>query len=234
MAGGTMLTYLKTLFDADAMTLAFVGTEGIAPVLHEGISGKTAAYWATDNSNALFDGGGSLNIAGYMSSNGLSMAASDWVFLNLGINDVFSQSTDTGADSVATSMSAHYETLITAFQAYEAALRFAISIPIPPTSQQDAFGSNYLSSQTSLRQKANMLRLAKKLITDFSGREGEGIYLCPINMGIDPKWGFPYTTESASSRSSEQIMRWTNGVHPNASGYGQIADQLFAFLKYHQ
>jgi lysophospholipase L1-like esterase len=234
MANGIMLTELVTLFGSDAMGITTIGTLGAGGAFHEAISGKTAAYYATDITNVFFNGGASLDVAGYMATNGFSMAADDWVIINLGINDMFSQTSNAGAAAKAALVVADYTTLINAFKAYEPGLRFSLGLVIPPAGDQSAFGDDYDSNQTRQRYRENSLTLSREIITTFGGREGEDIYITPITAGLDPLWSFDYVTENASSRSTEQVKRWTSGVHPNSDGYGQIADQIHAFLKFHQ
>jgi hypothetical protein len=38
-------------------------------------------------------------------------------------------------------------------------------------------------------------------------------------------------TVAVNSRNSTNIVRQSNGVHPNESGFYQIADSIFYFLK---
>lgn len=234
MANSIMMTELNSVATADVYGLTLVGTKGTPPVSHEGISGKTASFFATDPTSPFFNGGASLDIPGYLSANSITLAADDWVLINLGINDVFGQTSDSGAQAIADAMVVHYTTLINAFKAHEAGLRFAICLTIPPCAMQSAFGDNYLSGQTQARYKQNVIVVNRELIASFGGREAEDLYLCPITAGLDPVWNFPYIEEAANSRASKTITRWTNGVHPSSEGYAQIADQVFAFLKYHQ
>jgi len=53
------------------------------------------------------------------------------------------------------------------------------------------------------------------MIERMGNRQGEGIYLVPTEMNIDPVDGFPVN----------------NGVHPNPIGYAQIGASFYAWLK---
>lgn len=234
MANGVMLEELNSMFATDGMNIATVGTVTTGSVSHEAISGKTAAFFATDPTSVFFDGGLALDVPGYMTTNGFAMVAGDWVLINLGINDMFGQTSDLGASAKAAEVSADYTKLIDAFKVYEPGLRFSIGLVIPPAGDQSAFSANYGSNQTRQRYRENTFALNRELISTFGERETEGIYINPMTAGLDPLWGFDSVLQNASSRTAQQVRRWTNGVHPNADGYGQIADQLHAFLKFHQ
>lgn len=233
MANGTMLTELATIFSGDVMGVITVGTVQTGSVYHEGVSGKTAEWFAT-NDDSPFVTASVLDVSNYFNANGLSLGASDWVMINLGINDIFGQTDDSGAVTKAAEIVTHYTSLINGFKSYQAGVRVAIGLTIPGASGQSAFGANYGSNQNGLRYKQNTLILNEKLLADFGGREAESIFIIPINTGLDTVWSFSRVTTTANSRSSEVITRWTNGVHPSDEGYHQIADQVFAFLKYHQ
>jgi lysophospholipase L1-like esterase len=57
------------------------------------------------------------------------------------------------------------------------------------------------------------------------------VFIIPFNANLDRENNFPFASFSANSRNTEQIRRYTNGVHPSDSGYYQMGDTLFAFLK---
>ena len=69
------------------------------------------------------------------------------------------------------------------------------------------------------------------MIERYGGREAEGIAVLPSNVVVDPIYGFPSRTVKANARSSVEIVRLNNGVHPNECGYRQIGDALYGWLK---
>jgi lysophospholipase L1-like esterase len=189
--------------------------------------------WSQVSGNPFWnDSTQQVDFSNYMTENGFTMAADDWVFFHLGINDIFGQSNDSGVMSIALQNAARLETFIDSVQAYQAGIRIGMMVTIPPAKLQSAFGLNYQSGQTRDRYKRNILLYNKTMVDYFGGREGEGIYLCPVHYTVDPVWGFPSVMQNANSRTTEQVFRMTNGVHPNDSGYYQMADEIFAFLKY--
>lgn len=72
----------------------------------------------------------------------------------------------------------------------------------------------------------------KELIARYSGQEASRIYLVPTNTALDTENGYPLAASApVNSRSSVMVQRQNNGVHPDTSGYQQIGDALWAFLK---
>lgn len=173
-----------------------------------------------------------VDFSNYMSENGFTMAANDWLFFHLGINDIFGQTKDSGVSDIAKAGAALLDTIIDSAQAYQAGIRIGMMTTIPPAKLQSSFGLNYQSGQTRDRYKRNILIYNQIMVDHFGGREGEGIYLCPVHYTVDPVHGFPGVMQNANSRTTEQVFRMTDSVHPNDSGYYQMADEIFAFLKY--
>ena len=56
--------------------------------------------------------------------------------------------------------------------------------------------------------------------------------LIPIHAVVDGDNGYPVKEEPANQRSKQQVFRQSNAVHPNPSGYGQMGDCVFCYLKY--
>ena len=48
---------------------------------------------------------------------------------------------------------------------------------------------------------------------------------------MDPVNGFAARKTKANARSEIEIARQSNGVHPNETGYNQLGDMVFAWLK---
>jgi hypothetical protein len=92
-------------------------------------------------------------------------------------------------------------------------------------------GAGYGAAQTAWRLHRTLARWNSVLIPQFSGKEAQKTYFAPIHVAYD-------TVNNASlaalapinSRSSTQIQRQNNAVHPPAEGAAQIADMLTATL----
>lgn len=189
--------------------------------------------WSLASGNPFWnDQTGLVDFSAYMSENAFTLGADDWVFFHLGINDIFGQTSDSGVVSIASKNMANLNDLILNIRSYNAGIRIGMLVAIPPARYQDAFGYNYDCGQTRARYKRNIL-LYNQIMTDyFKGQEANKIYLCPLQYVVDPINGFPSSQVDVNSRSTVQVTRLNNSVHPNTSGYNQMADEIWAFLKY--
>lgn len=207
---------------AGTLTKTFgAGDAEIAFTASEAVSGNP--FWI----------GGQLNFAQYLTNAGY--AAPDWVSIALGINDIYAQTDDVAASAAADAAFAKLDLLIASIKTASASTKIALLIPTPPAASQDAFGANYGTGQTRWRDKRNILIWARQMILKYAGQEANRIYLVPSNLGLDTDNNYPRAAaEPVNSRNTAvQVSRQNNGVHPDASGYRQIADQLWAFLKFY-
>lgn len=205
-------TLTKTFGTGDA-TVAFSAFE---PVTQN-------PFWIAD----------SVNFGQYLTNNGY--AAPDWVLIALGINDAFGQTTDDGASATADAAFAKLDTLIASIKAADANTKVGLMVPTPPAASQDAFGSNYAAGQTAWRDRRNILIWGRQLITKYSGQEAGRIYVVPSNLALDTVNNYPRTAASPvnARNSSITVQRQSNGVHPDTSGYQQIGDAVWSFLKFY-
>lgn len=175
---------------------------------------------------------GAVNFSQYLSTN--SIATPDWVFIQLGINDVFAQVSDSAASTLADTKFTNLDILINSIKASDASVKIGVVIPPPPAATQDAFGANYLSGEARWRHKRNILIWARQLLLKYQGQEANRIYVVPANLNIDCVNNFPVGAAVAvNSRNATTVVRQSNGVHPATSGYQQIADAVWSFLKYY-
>lgn len=175
--------------------------------------------------------GGAVNFAQYLTNN--SLAAPDWVFVALGINDVFGQTDDAACSAAADAAFVKLDTLITSIKAAGAGVKVGLMVPSPPSSDQDAFGANYGVGQTRWRDKRNILIWARQMLVKYSGQEANRIYIVPTNTALDTVNNMNLAASApVNSRSTVNSTRQNNGVHPATSGYQQIGDALWAFMKY--
>lgn len=148
----------------------------------------------------------------------------------LGPNDIFSYNDETiegGIDD----MLKHMDLLVQMLRQQSPSTKVAIMLPVPPAATQDAFGSNYGSGQTRWQYKRNQHRLVERMLEKYAGREAEKVYTIPTYVGLDCLHNYPTEAVPANATSDVKIARLNNGVHPAASGYAQIGDMLFAWLK---
>lgn len=176
---------------------------------------------------------GAVNFAGYLAAH--SIAAPDWVFIALGINDIFFQVSDASASAAADAAFTLLDTLIASIKSADVNTKIGIMLPSPPSSSQDAFGANYRSGQTRWRDKRNILIWSRQLITKYTGQEASRIYIVPSNTALDTVNNMIFAAaDPVNSRNAGvMVARQNNGVHPATSGYQQIADAVWAVMKYY-
>ncbi len=228
IAANAYTSNLLTLFgENEPMDITLIGTQGISPNLHEGYGGKTIDWFYTHaDSPFVFDG--VFNFSQYMTTN--SFASVDVVTIMLGINDVFSLNTDGAVALLITEAFAQLESIITSIKVFNVNVKIGIVLTVPPSIDQDAFGSNYGEGQTKWRYKRNNMLFVRNLIRQFDNRSN--IYCVPVNLNLDTKHNMSVdSTTPWNSRTSATTIRQNNGVHPASEGYYQIADAFYYWLK---
>lgn len=227
---GTITQTLLDISGADAMHITLHGTRGTAPNLHEGRGGWTSSQYVSSGSPFYISG--AVNFAQYLVNN--SIATPDWVFIQLGTNDEFQQTTDAGASSIADTGIVNLNTLIASIKAADASVKIGVMLSPPPSASDDAFGANYSADYSRWRFKRNILIWARQLIAAYTGQEANRIYIVPSNTALDTVNNMSIAASApVNSRSLVSSTRQNNGVHPATEGYQQIADAVWAFLKFY-
>lgn len=148
----------------------------------------------------------------------------------LGPNDIFSYddtTIETGIDQILT----YYDQLLEMVSSSSPETRVGVMLPVPPAATQDAFGSNYTSGQTRWQYKRNQHRLVERMLDRYGKSDSDKIDLVPTYVGLDCVNNYPAEKVAANSRVTTLILRQNNGVHPAESGYAQIADSVYVWLK---
>jgi lysophospholipase L1-like esterase len=227
-AAGTYTGELITLCGVgDVMNLTLQGVQGSGGNLHEGVSGWTVADHYGSSSNFYFSG--AFNFTSYMTARGYTLC--DWFFIFLGINDIFSYSTDTGVDAVCVANKTKLDAMITSIKAWNSTVKVCLMLPCTGSNSQDAFGKSYNSNQNQMQFKRNIHRYTKYLIDNYKDKTADRIYLLASNANLDTKNNMAVETVALNSRNSTTTVRQANGVHPADTGYYQIADTVYYFLK---
>lgn len=235
---------LKALTDANTgLKLTLLGTRpgittGYTDVMTEGYSGKSATWLYSDVASPFtFGAGNTFDFPQYLSTTSQTMATDDWVVLHIGINDVFAATDDRTAQAAASASVVAINAMITNMQAAVSGVRVAVLETIPPSADQDAFAASYSAAYGSAYNRARYRRnrdiLHATYLTAFAGREASKVYLVAFGTALDTRNNM-YQDAAApiNSRNTATIQRQSNGVHPAVIGYQQMADALYAFLKF--
>jgi lysophospholipase L1-like esterase len=155
----------------------------------------------------------------------------DFVTILLGANDVFSATDDNIKRSID-EMLVYYDKLIKMIHDFRSDIPIAVLLPVPPAATQDAFAFDYSCGQTRWQYKRNQHHLVEQLIKHYDNRESENISIVPTNVSLDCMHNYPLNKTICNARTSEQITRVNNALHPAATGYQQIGDALYCWLKH--
>jgi lysophospholipase L1-like esterase len=238
-AGGQYLAELVNLCAAETLAVTTVGSlsDTVADadgdnrtVKNDGISGWTINSFYTD-AGSPFVTGGVFDFGAYLTAQSITLNADDWVLINLGINDVFSYTTDAALTTKMAAMKTQIDGMIADIHDTLATARIGLCLTIPPSRTQEAMGANYDSGQTLGRYKRNRDLWCEYLLTNYDGRESEDIYIVPIGLGLDTLNNMSTTVANINERNGSPVVRQSNGVHPADAGYWQMADGIYAFLK---
>jgi lysophospholipase L1-like esterase len=104
---------------------------------------------------------------------------------------------------------------VAAFRSAAPQAQLGICLTTPPNSRESGFEANYKGKYHRWGWKRIQHRLVECQLKHFGKREAEQIFIVPTELNLDPVDGYPVN----------------NGVHPNAVGYQQIGDSIYAWLK---
>lgn len=142
----------------------------------------------------------------------------DFITILLGINDCFHPDPEDAA-----AVEARIETMIVEAEQLLAAIRYAapdaeigICLTTPGNTRDEAFFANYKDRYTRWGWRRIQHRLVEREIAQFGSRQGDRIHLVPTQLNLDCDAGYPDN----------------NGVHPNLTGYSQIAAAIYSWLKF--
>ena len=212
---------------------------------HEGYSGWTAKRFATHYAGPAAqgsfkkpgspfvyqaaDGAKKLDFARYSKELNEDRAP-DFVTIFLGCNDTFG-ATEATLKAAINDMFRHYDTLVKMIRGTSEDTKIGVMLLVPPAATQDAFCNNYRCGQTRWQYKRNQHRVVERLLETYAGREAENISIVPIQVNLDCLHNYPTQRAKWNAECSAETDRLSNGVHPAASGYRQIGDTVYAWLK---
>lgn len=170
-----------------------------------------------------------LDFKKYLNDHSFTMTKDDLITVHLGINDIFNDVSKSKLDGIK----ADFNKMVSEFRAVIPQINIGLCITIPPSISQDAFAVNYASGQTLRGYIENYKQLVNFLLTNYDTPEmrASRLYCIGFNLSIDRTNNFQKTTMKANARSKETIDTWGNGVHPDNTGYYQMGDALYGFIK---
>ena len=155
----------------------------------------------------------------------------DFITIMLGCNDNFGAKDDTVEASID-SYEKNMDALIAEFHKVRPDTKIGIVTLLPPAGTQDAFGNNYGCGQTRWQYRKNQHRVVERELAKWSGQEAQNIFIIPGFVNLDTMRNYPTTTGPGNARADgAPISRQANGFHPAGSGYKQLADTLYCWLK---
>ena len=218
------LNPLKDLSDNGNYNLTFLGTQGTT-IKHEGRGGWAAYNYVHDASyngkaNSFWDGS-KFNFAWYISQNNID--APDYVFINLGTNDLIRGITNPSDDEeVKSVVIPSYETIINSIHSYNA--NIPIVLWLPPTrcmvGRQNHSGID------------NSLRINKFLIEKFDKNSyiNAKVYLMHTYLFVNPYTDYTISNVTVNGVTYEDC---SEPIHPTQSGGGEkIAKGIMRQMKY--
>lgn len=208
-----------------------VGTSGVLNKSNGSAGDSSIAYSnvQTVSGNPFWNATtSSVDFAEYLSRYSLELP--DVVFIQLGVNDTFGLTSDQAVIDFCGTAFPKLDTLINSIKSANPAAKIVVMTP-PVYANQDAFGSNYGCNQTAWRAKRNIVGFNKLLISNYSNKEANSIYLLGSGVNVDTFNNFPTGVTKINSHNQNNITIQINGVHPDVSGYYQIADAMWACLK---
>lgn len=231
-ANGYVVTDLHG-YDGNENKITTLGTLGTAPYNHEGRSGWTLNNYFTTSANNPFYNPSTETFDAEYYFNQTGVDVPDLFIINLGINDMhYDAGSLYDAKNTADEFISKVNTVITSLRNVDANMKVAICMTIPPNVDPWGFGAAGTNIIGYDQYRISNLVLCEKLIDEFDYRESEGLYLIPINASLDTQYNMPTSAQLPNSRASETLMLpdTAGNVHPNAGGYYQIADVIYAFL----
>lgn len=153
----------------------------------------------------------------------------DFIIIMLGTNDVFCCKSDKEVDKEwQKNVYPYMRQMVAEFRKCNPAIHIAFASVMPGAASQDAFGKCYGTSYNMRRWRLNLQRYHLKL---QKAVKILNVGFIPVHTAIDCVNSFPFEEENLNSNDTRKISRICNGVHPAITGYRQIADCIFAYLK---
>ncbi|MBU0607967.1 MAG: SGNH/GDSL hydrolase family protein [Armatimonadetes bacterium] len=224
--------------------LTLIGTNGTGALRSEGYGGWTAqrfvTLWGPDaitpegrrgRSPFLFEENGKpvLDFQKYCDAQNAGKGP-DLITILLGCNDTFN-ARESALEAAVDDFLKHLDTLIAEFHRVRPDTKIGVITLLPPASSQDSSGAVVGCAQTRWQYRRNVHRVIEKTYERYGAREAENLFVVPAYVNFDAVHNVPTVEVTANARNDVKIVRQNNDVHPAASGYRQLADSLYCWMK---
>ena len=241
-----IIDHIADFFDTDVMNLSLIGTrQTTSGNKHEGRSGWTMKNYIEDATfsgvSNPFSSGGTFNFANYLTTTSQTIGANDWVFIQLGINDLYGTAlmdgsqTETAINDRLNAIKARLEVIINSIKSHNPNIRIGIIQTFPPAISQDATGNLLNSSFYSLEYylKKGLAKWWEYLLEFYDNQDKRDarIYLIGANAVIDRENDFATANQNIDQYDSTQVEVQVDDVHP-VDGYKQVGDMYIGAIKY--
>ena len=154
----------------------------------------------------------------------------DTLIIMLGINNIFGARSNSDVDKTWNEHIYPYmKKLVEEFRKLNPSIHIAFCTLTPGSFTQTSFGKSYKCNYTLWQWRKNLCYYHEKL---FKVVKELNVGLIPVHAVVDGDNGYPEQEEAANMHCEKKILRQMNAVHPNPSGYKQIGDCMFAYLKH--
>lgn len=189
--------------------------------------------WTQGSANPFWnEAAGRMDIASYLSTNGLSMSVNDWWTIELGTNDV--NTTDTAALTAAINNALiKADTMIAAIKADVPGARICIVVNTFEGTN-DGSGNTNLAGITAWQHGDNLRRYTGSVLAKYNNAtyRSQGIYILAANGNLDTRNNMTTTVRKINARTPETQVIQTDYLHPANIGYAQVSDVYYSFLKW--
>jgi lysophospholipase L1-like esterase len=248
---GLFLAELVNLCTGSGLTVTTVGTRSTTcndagsvsrTVNHEGRGGWTAALYynqATDSTatytNAFRNPGtGLFDLSYYLAQNpSITLASSDWVLVELGINESDFLLSDAARATMLTLEKTYLDTIIASIKAAVSGVRVGLLLPSLPALSQDAAAVSF--GQTVNRERAfRNLSLYRDWLTqiyDTAANVTAKTWVFEFGGHLDLQNNMQTTSSALNAYNATTVNRQSDGLHPANSGYYQLGAAVYCALR---
>ena len=189
-------------------------------------------YRHTENGDTLIDASPEWEFSFGKYLERLEQGTPDAVSILLGANDLQCRPYEESEAYVAWFIR-NFETLIGHIRSFSETMDIIINLPVTGADQY-AWGIRGPRSGGAKMYRYNIVMACREILNRWDGKENGHIFISPMLLTLDPVYGFDRRSDPANIYCDAQIGHHCNWVHPNRSGYYQMADALAGVVRYLQ